>query len=401
MTSSDTIAGLGARTDHVALSPMLDRARLRLTPEESQLLDAVGKVAMIGDLLTRSGMPEPKAISVLLALRVKGAIVPARVARPLARTSTGELDAALLENVELDEARKKEILDFERRLDAMNHYDVLGIAPGADREAVKRGYHEASKRYHPDRFFGKNLGSFRSRVETIFKRVSDANAVLSDDARRAAYLKAHPELTAPAQRAVDPEEEKLLQQRDAERRARLARHPYLAKAAKAKELLDTGKAAMKSGDFEGARSALEHAATLDPRRSEAKDLTAEARKKETQRRAAVELENGNDLLRRGDASRALEAFRTACRIDPDNGPAALKLALLSMKLNADLKDAKVALQHAVEVEPRNVQYRVVLAQIHDGLGLRSLAKKFLEDALKLDPNHAEAKAAMKKMRWPF
>lgn len=403
MTSSDTIAGLGARTDHVALSPMLDRARLRLTPDEARMLDAVGKVAMIGDLLNRSGMPEPKAISVLLSLRVKGAIVPARVSQPSARTTTGELSAALFENVDLDEARKREILDYERRLDGMNHYEALGIEVGADRDAVKRGYHEASKRFHPDRFFGKNLGSYRARVEKIFRRISDANAVLSDDARRSAYLKEHPELVAAApKRTVDPEEERLLQQRDAERRARLARHPYLAKAAKTKELIDTGKAAMKSGDFETARTALELASTLDPRlASEAKELGAEARKKETQRRAAAELQNGNDLLRAGDTSRALEAFRSACRIDPDNGAAALKLALVSMRLNADLKDAKAALQRAVEVEPKNIQYRVVLAQVHEALGLKSLARKFLEDALKLDPNHAEAKAAMKKMRWPF
>lgn len=399
MTSTDTIAGLGARSDHVAPAPLLDRGRLRLSAEEAILLDAIGKVASIGEVLQRSGMPEPRAIALLLALRVKGAIVPARVSRP---SAAGAVDAALLEQVDLDEARKREILELERSLDAIDHFALLGLAPGASREEAKVAYHEASRRFHPDRFYGRNLGSFRGRIERIFKRLSEANNVLGDETRRAAYLAQHPHLAAPdPRRAADPEEQAVLEQRDAERRARLARHPYLARASKAKELVDAGRKALQTGDLHRARTSLEQAAALDPKQRDAKGLVEDVRKREAQKRAADDLEKGNAHLAAGDLPRALDAFRSALRNDPDSATAASRVALLVLKVGSDLKEAKAAIERAAQLEPRNAQFRVVQAQIHEALGMKALAKKFLEEALKLDPKNAEAKAAVKKNRWSF
>ena len=166
MSAPSTIAGLGARTDHVATVPNLDPSRLRLTPEEGRLLASVGRVSRIEDVLRRSGLDEPRAIAVLLALRAKGAIVPARVVNQAAGP-VEPVDAALAEEVDLEPERKREILELERSMGGLDHFAVLGVRPGATPAEVKQAYYNASRRFHPDRYFGKNLGSYRARVERI------------------------------------------------------------------------------------------------------------------------------------------------------------------------------------------------------------------------------------------
>ena len=55
----------------------------------------------------------------------------------------------------------------------------------------------------------------------------------------------------------------------------------------------------------------------------------------------------------------------------------------------------------MELDPRRAAYHVLAAQVHLESGSKKLAKKHLEDALALEPEHAEARAQLKKLRWPF
>ncbi|MBU8900485.1 J domain-containing protein, partial [Corallococcus sp. M34] len=196
MSEPNSIVGLGARTDHVATVPHLDTARLQLTQEEGLVLGLVGRVERIDSVLARSSLGEAHTIAALLSLRAKGAIVPARIV-PRAQPAP-TVDAAMAEQVDLEPERKKEIIELERSLDTMDHFAVLGIAPGATAADVKQAYYTASRRFHPDRYFGKNLGSFRARMERIFRRLTEAHNVLSQDERREAYLRANPALAAAA-----------------------------------------------------------------------------------------------------------------------------------------------------------------------------------------------------------
>lgn len=56
------------------------------------------------------------------------------------------VDAAMAEKVDLDDARKREILDAERVLEGANHFHVLGLEPGATPEQVSfRGPRPAAR----------------------------------------------------------------------------------------------------------------------------------------------------------------------------------------------------------------------------------------------------------------
>ncbi|MHB8872966.1 MAG: J domain-containing protein [Myxococcaceae bacterium] len=396
MSQHETIVGLGARGDHVAIVPNLDPARLSLTPEESLVLELVGRASVIQDVLARSGLSEPRAIAVLLSLRAKGAIVPAKVVKPA--PPSGQVNAASNEEVDLDPARKKEILDLERVMDGLNHFEVFGLRPGAAPADVKKAFYEASRRYHPDRYFGKNLGSFRARIERIFRRLSEAHQVLTDLPRREAYLAAHPELSpAPPPEAQREPEDPV---RAAERRARMAKHPYLAKSARLNELVTRAKAQMAKGDFGAAYTDLHMAAQLNEKNSEVTELLAEARRRHDVARGADEMKKAAEAEAAGDQSRALSAYKSAANIDAHNAEAAIRAARAMSRAGDDPKESKVFAQRAVDLEPKNAGYRVLLGQLLLEAGMKALAKRQFEEALRLEPNHPEAKKHVKKW-WPF
>ena len=398
MSDTGPIVGLGARTDYVAAVPNADIARLRLTPEEVALFLKVSRATQIGALIAGSGLPEAKTISLLLSLRVKGAIVPARVK---AAAPAVELSAALDEEVELDQARKKEVLDLERMLDGANHFEVFGLRPGTSPEEVKKAFYEASRRYHPDRYFGKNLGSFRARMERIFKRLSEAHQILTDPKKRAEYLGAHPDLAvAPAPKAapeaaVRPrtaEDEK----REAERRARFAKHPYLAKTSRVADLLGRAKGLIAAGDPGKAYTDLHLASQIDDKNLEIKQLLESVKKQADLQRAKHELERGEKALREGERAQALMAFRNGSNIDPTNATIAARVVKHLLEDGADPKEIRLFAQRATEADPKNADHHAALGMVLLGLGMKESAKRQFEEALQLDPGHAEAKKHVKK-----
>jgi curved DNA-binding protein CbpA len=381
----------------------VDILRLGLTADEATLFAQVGKVAKIGDLLAKSGRAEPAAIALLLSLRAKGAIVPARVSA----AAPVSVDAALLEQVDLDPERKKEILAREKALKAHNHYEVLEVPPGASAQEAKEAYYALSRKFHPDRFYGKNLGSFRARVERIFRRIHEAHSVLSDDAKRAAYLKAHPELVPKQQPAAEPTPAPRSQvdaARDAERRARLARHPYLARAVRSTTLLNRGKEALESGSYAEAYAHLQKASLMGPEGAQAPELLQESKRKHEQARAREALQAGNQAKAAGKLEEALRYFRLAASMDPNLSTAAWRAAELMLESGDSGEEAHKLARQAVTAEPRRADYHVTLGKVllaRDTKEARKAARDHFEEALRIDPDHEEAKKGLKKTRRLF
>ena len=72
-------------------------------------------------------------------------------------------------------------------LDDKDAFELLEVTRAADKRAIKRAYFKLSKEFHPDRFFGQNIGPYKERLSRIFQSVKAAFELLSDDVRRAAY----------------------------------------------------------------------------------------------------------------------------------------------------------------------------------------------------------------------
>jgi curved DNA-binding protein CbpA len=309
------------------------------------------------------------------------------------------------ELVDLDPARQKEISDLEKAQEGKDHFALLGLKPGAPVEDVKQAFIEAALKYHPDRYAGMNLGTFRARIERIFRRISEAHTVLSNPEKREAYLRANPRLrggSAPAAVSAQPEEPLAGdEERRAERQERLTRHPYLARTHRLTELMTRSKAAIARGDFEKAFADLNQVATLDPKNREALTLLADVRKKHDEQRSKLELQRGMELEKQQDLPKALECFRKASSLDPQHAEAAFKAARLAKALGLEWNEIRLHAQRAVDVAPDLVAYRLLLAQVLLEGKAGNLAKRHLEAVLKLDPKNAEATALLRKSRWPF
>jgi curved DNA-binding protein CbpA len=117
-----------------------------------------------------------------------GPIVETRAAPEVTHPAASLYDPAELdEAVDIDLPRRRQILDLFYRVDTLNHYELFGIDPSADKKAVKAAYFEVVNVFHPDRYFGKNVGSFKSKLEKVFARLTTAYDVLSRNASRQEY----------------------------------------------------------------------------------------------------------------------------------------------------------------------------------------------------------------------
>jgi DnaJ-class molecular chaperone len=95
---------------------------------------------------------------------------------------------------ELDEALSQQLLELEALMKSADHFTLLGVAIGADAATVKAAFFQLSKKLHPDKYFRKNLGEFRPKLEAVFKALSKAHQTLTHPEKREAYLAANPQL---------------------------------------------------------------------------------------------------------------------------------------------------------------------------------------------------------------
>jgi tetratricopeptide (TPR) repeat protein len=86
---------------------------------------------------------------------------------------------ALQEAGELEAEERVRILAMARLVHARDPWALLGVPYGADAKILKRAYFKLSKEIHPDRFYGKQLGSFAERLSVVFEAVSRAYARLT------------------------------------------------------------------------------------------------------------------------------------------------------------------------------------------------------------------------------
>jgi hypothetical protein len=96
---------------------------------------------------------------------------------------TAEERAALAEPGAIGPDERLRILALARLLDAHDPWALLGVPHGADARVLKHAYFKLSKEIHPDRFYGRQLGSFADRLTQVFEAVSRAYAKLTTPER--------------------------------------------------------------------------------------------------------------------------------------------------------------------------------------------------------------------------
>jgi hypothetical protein len=167
-----------------------------LTSEDYFVLTRVDGRTTLHDVILICGLPAARALAVLVKLRNGGALYfkgeTPRAVRSLP-SSTGPLpvspdEPALTEDCDLTLEQKKTILSKHASLAKGNLFDLLEVTVDVDKRGLRTSYFRLSKDFHPDRFYGKRLGSYHRRLTDIFDMVSKAWSILEDDDRREEYL---------------------------------------------------------------------------------------------------------------------------------------------------------------------------------------------------------------------
>jgi len=195
----------------------MDIRALPLSPAEAFVLSRVDGMSTVAEIAEQTGTSNEGVQALLERLAALGAVSfdeppvsqqrragpsPAAVSAVIARAPMVETRmpsdlhhpaASLFDPRELDEAvdielpRKRQILELYYRIDQLSHYQLFGIEPSADKKAIKAAYFDVVNVFHPDRYFGKNVGSFKPKLEKVFARLTQAYDVLSRSASRAEY----------------------------------------------------------------------------------------------------------------------------------------------------------------------------------------------------------------------
>lgn len=106
--------------------------------------------------------------------------VKAAMPLPELTDATAEERAMHAEPGELSIDEKARVLAGLRLVAAQDPWALVGVPPGADKRVIKRAFFERSKLFHPDRFFGRKLGAWQVRINTVFEAISSAHADLLD-----------------------------------------------------------------------------------------------------------------------------------------------------------------------------------------------------------------------------
>jgi len=306
--------------------------------------------------------------------------------------------ADLAEDVDLPLDLKKEILFLHARLGHLDHWQLLEIPWNARPEAARTAYLTKVKVFHPDRYGGRRLGSFKGRIEKIFRALTEACDVLADEARRAAYART----TAPPEEFTRMETRRLQDEvRAQERRARLARaNPIVGRAARVQDLVRRGQEALEQGKFSQALNDFLTVLGLDPRHREARALADEAKKRADKEKARELYEQGLSVELMGNNAAAAAILREAAELDPTNpryATAGSRLALAA----GDAESARSLAEQAVRAAPREARALEALGAVLVAQGDAKEARRTLERVLEIEPGLETARAILKKLRWSF
>jgi tetratricopeptide (TPR) repeat protein len=356
-------------------NPRQNPRHFDLTPSDAYLwsrLDGATTLQQLADVVGQEPDTVLEVLHRLVALGLvlwpdDGGLAPAEpAASPAAPRPTGdgvapEAHPALDEPGDLSRDERLEILRKEAALGRVTHWELLGVAGDAGPAAVKKAYFAASKAYHPDRHFGKNLGSFRGRLDRLFQGVKKAYDVLSDPVQAEAYRISHGALAPPAApspsgtaSAVPPAGVPVTTvSQNAERDRRLEEHRQAILAARREKKQD----APVQGQLERARALVEQAEA---------DMAA------------------------GKHAQAARGFAIAADMLPAQSLYASRAAEAAA-LVGDVARARTYIERAVLVAPRNKDLRVMAATIVASAGDKARAQHHAQVAASLDPRDPHVK----------
>ena len=233
---------------------------------------------------------------------------------------------------------------IQRVQSAQTFYQVLDVNWDAPAQELKTIYYQLARRYHPDRF-RKEHPSLVPHLESAFAKIKQAYDTLRDDNLRANY------------------NAKLEARRKVEQQAESGQQA-------------TTQPAGHEPVVEGAG---------EPVVSKAE-------------RAAIQFKEGLAALELGEKKTALGLFASAATAVPNEARYRAHYGHLLAGSERTRRTAEAELQAAIKLDPNNANYRVMLAELYQDLGLKLRAKGEAERAVAADPNNPKARELLRALK---
>jgi curved DNA-binding protein CbpA len=353
------------------------------------------------------------------------------------------------EDIDLDEERRAQIDDLHARLDSLSHYQLLHIDPKAERKVIKEAYFRIIPVFHPDKYFGKKVGSYKKKLERVFERLTQAYEVLTRAQKRAEYdtylvtrratrafdavLSSIPppppsekQRVAPVVTTVEPSERTTLPVRtpssiDPDRRRRFADrilsskpaapeapaqtlppdHPLEglrrlraprreAKAAQQVERFRiAGERAFEEGKWVSAVNALRIALSLVPEDDRLRQLLDDAENKAAAELAGSYQARATYEERNQNWEEAARSYQRVAAGRPKDHEPLEKAAQCLLRSSADPRQAVTLARQATQLAPKVASCRLTLARAFEAADLINSAMAELERARELSPKDPE------------
>ena len=350
---------------------------------------------------------------------------------PEAPEAAGEIDIPKAQRAAIDTACDG--------LDSKSFYEILLLPKTADGKAVKRAYYRLSKEYHPDKFYLKQLGPYKARLELLFNKITEAYRVLGDVETRAEYdamvfgevgvdtldhieaIRGGTSESKPGEASVavdfvpdalrKKQKEALEKKRKelaakAKRRRKSQKPVFMqklqkqlaARIAKSRKHMEAGKEKLDAGDMQAAVTHYQMAMSLDPRNTRAKASFKRVSAQYRNARAEQFYRESLDAKLAEDFKAAAAKLQEAVGCKPTKGKYHNEFGKLIIEHTLQHRVGLEQLRKAVELESRNVPYIMDLAGAYADIGMPSNAVRAYERVLQMDKKNSLAQKALKKLK---
>jgi len=302
-------------------------------------------------------------------------------------------------DIDLPADMQRELDELETKGHRLTHYQLLSVTPDADGATVRRAYLEASKRFHPDAWYRKDLGHYGPLLSKWFQRLTGAYQLLSDEESRAQYDRDHRGELSQSDRAAMERRQLSMQEeerRARERRERMLRTKGFARIGAARKLYEEAVEHAQNGERMQAIFALTAARELDPNRKEISAKLTELEREQARARARPALSSAQEREEKKLFAEAVTAYAVAFQNDPTSHPAAVGAARCAMQIS-DKRAATTWAMRAVDLSPDDLAARMMLARLLAEAGLKSRARTELTQLLNRSPDHKEAKQLLRTL----
>ncbi len=279
----------------------------------------------------------------------------------------------------------QQISEFHSSIKGQDHYQVLGVEPGSDSEQIRAAYVGLIRQYHPNRYKGPQNDKTRQVLKEIFINVTRAYDTLSDIERRKEYQKSIEEIAAKSKEEYDSLLAPLFGEQAPEEN--IADQ----KQSTAQQFYESALEDFRIGDYQSSNMNFKLAAAMDP---ECSDYSEGLKKTQAilDKQQAEELrKRAARLDKKGKFHAALGVYGRVAELMPEDPEPRYNMARMGYENDADLGQALESINAALDLDPLNIEFMLLLAKIRARLGHIDQAVRTCRKILAIERECREAR----------